>query len=113
MNALKNRVQLIGNLGMNPEIRNTTTGRKLARMSMATNESYKNAKGERTTETTWHNLIAWGNTADLAEKMLKKGMEVMVEGKIQNRQYTDKDGVTRTITEIQIAEFLLLEKKLP
>ena len=92
MYALKNKVQLIGNLGNAPEIKNTENGKKLARFSIATNENYRNAKGEKVTETTWHNLIAWGKLADLAEKFLLKGTEVVIEGKLINRSYTDKDG---------------------
>src|SRR5689334_11694743 len=104
MNALKNKVQLMGNLGMNPEIRTTESGRKMARMSLATNEHYKNTKGERVTETTWHNIVAWGNAADIVEKFLHKGSEVMVEGKLVSRHYTDKEGARRQITEVQVAE---------
>jgi single-strand DNA-binding protein len=111
MNALKNKVQLIGNLGQNPEVRTTESGRKMARMSLATSESYKNARGERVSETTWHNVIAWGSTAEIAEKYLHKGSELMVEGKLVNRQYTDKDGIKRYITEIQALSLLMLDKK--
>jgi single-strand DNA-binding protein len=110
MYALKNKVQLIGNLGNAPEVRNTETGKKLARFSMATNEQYKNSKGERVTETQWHNVIAWGNVAEIAEKYLKKGAEVAVEGKLVNRSYVDKEGAKRTITEIQVTEILMLSK---
>ncbi len=111
MNALRNKVQLIGNLGMNPEVKMTETGKKFARISIATNESYKNAKGEKTTETTWHNLVAWGTTADIIEKYLQKGNEVIVEGKLVNRSYTDKQGIQRNITEILVSEIMKLEKK--
>ena len=108
MNALRNKVQLIGNLGMNPEVKTLDGGKKLAKMSIATNESYKNAKGERVTETQWHNLIAWGKTAEIIEKLLKKGSEVAVEGKLINRNYTDKEGIKRYITEIEVHELLLI-----
>jgi len=108
MNALRNKVQLIGNLGMNPEIKTLDGGKKLAKMSIATNESYKNAKGENVKETQWHNLIAWGKTADIIEKYLKKGSEVAMEGKLINRNYTDKEGIKRYITEIQVNELLML-----
>ena len=108
MNALRNRVQLIGNLGMNPEIKTLDGGKKLAKMSIATNESYKNAKGEQVKETQWHNLIAWGKTADIIEKYLKKGSEVAIEGKLINRNYTDKEGLKRYITEIQVSDFLMV-----
>jgi single-strand DNA-binding protein len=111
MNTLRNKVQLIGHLGMNPEIKVIDSGNKLAKMSIATNESYKNAKGELVKETQWHNLIAWGKTADIIEKYLKKGSEVAIEGKLINRTYTDKDGIKRYSTEIQVNEVLLLDKK--
>lgn len=111
MNALRNKVQLIGNLGNAPEVRNTESGKKLVRFSIATNESYRNAKGEKVTETQWHNLIAWGKVADIAEKYLSKGTEVAIEGKLMNRNYTDKDGNKKYVTEIQIHELLLLGSK--
>jgi single-strand DNA-binding protein len=111
MSALRNKVQLIGNLGMDPEIKTLDGDKKLAKMSLATNESYKNAKGEKVTETQWHNLIAWGKTADIIEKYLKKGSEVAIEGKLINRVYTDKEGLKKYITEIQVNEVLLMGDK--
>jgi single-strand DNA-binding protein len=107
MYALKNKVQLIGNLGNAPEVKTTESGKKLARFSVATNESYRNAKGEKVTETTWHNLVAWGKVADIAEKYLTKGKEVAIEGKLFNRSYTDKEGIKRYATEIQVNEILM------
>ncbi len=111
MNALRNKVQLIGNLGMDPEVKSLDGGKKLAKVSLATNETYKNAKGERVTETQWHNLIAWGKTAEIVEKFLKKGSEVAVEGKLINRNYTDKEGIKRYVTEIEVSEVLMLGAK--
>lgn len=111
MNSLRNKVQLVGNLGMNPEVKTTETGKKLARFSVATNENYKNTKGEWIKETQWHNLIAWGKTAEMIEQKLHKGNEVMVEGKLIHRDYTDKAGLRRNITEIQVSDILMLEKK--
>lgn len=111
MNALRNKVQLIGNLGMDPEVKALDGGKKLAKVSIATNETYKNAKGERVTETQWHNLIAWGKTAEIVEKFLKKGSEVAVEGKLINRNYTDKEGIKRYVTEIEVSELLMLDSK--
>ena len=111
MNALRNKVQLIGHLGMNPEIKTLDGGRKLAKMSIATNESYKNAKGELVKETQWHNIIAWGKTAEIIEKYLKKGNEVAVEGKLINKTYTDKEGIKRYATEIEVNELLMLGGK--
>ena len=114
MYALKNKVQLIGNLGNNPEIRTTESGKKLARFSLATDETYRSAKGEKVTETQWHNLVAWGKIADIAEQYLSKGSEVAIEGKLINRNYTDKEGNKRYVTEVQVNEVLMLgEKKQP
>ena len=111
MYALKNKVQLIGHLGSQPEVKNTESGKKLARFSVATNEVYRNAKGEKVTETQWHTLVAWGKVADIAEKFLNKGTEVAIEGKLINRNYTDKDGNKKYITEVQVNELLLLGTK--
>lgn len=111
MNALRNKVQLIGNLGNAPEVRNTESGKKLVRFSIATNESYRNVNGEKITETQWHNLIAWGKVADIVEKYLAKGTEVAIEGKLVSRNYTDKEGKKKYITEIQVHELLMLGNK--
>ena len=113
MNALKNRVQLIGNLGNAPEVKTVTNGKKMARFSVATNETYRTAKGDRVTETQWHNLIAWGKVADIAEQYLSKGSEVAIEGKLINRNYTDKEGIKRYVTEVQVNEVLMLGDKKP
>lgn len=111
MNTMKNKVQLIGHLGMNPEVKTIQNGTKLAKMRMATSEIYKNNRGEKVTETEWHNIVAWGKTAEIAEQLLHKGSEVMVEGKLIHREYTDKDGVKRFFTEVQVINLLLLDKK--
>ncbi len=111
MNNLKNKVQLIGNLGMNPEIKVLESGKKLAKFSIATNESYKNVKGEKIEDTQWHNLIAWGKTADIIEKYLQKGNEIAIEGKLTNRSYDDKDGNKRYVTEIIVNDLLMLGSK--
>jgi single-strand DNA-binding protein len=110
MYALKNKVQLIGNLGSNPEVKNTESGKKLARFRIATNEVYRNAKGDKVTETQWHQLIAWGKVAEIIERYLVKGSEVAVEGKLVYRNYNDKDGNKKYFTEIQVNELLLLTK---
>lgn len=108
MYALKNKVQLIGNLGQAPEIKTLESGKKMARFSMATSEVYRNAKGEKVTDTQWHNLVAWGKLAEIAEKFLVKGKEVAIEGKLVSRSYNDKEGQKKYITEIQVNELLLL-----
>ena len=111
MNNLRNKVQLIGNLGNTPEIINLESGNKLTKFSIATNESYKNAEGEVIKNTQWHNIVAWGKTAEIVEKYLKKGNEVAVEGKLMHRNYDDKDGNKRYITEIIANEILMLNNK--
>ena len=113
MNALVNKVQLIGNLGKEPEVKTLESGKKMARFSVATNESYRNAKGEKVTETQWHNLVAWGRLAEIVEKYLVKGKEVAIEGKLINRSYNDKDGNKKYITEIQVNELKMLGAKVP
>ena len=110
MNALRNKVQLIGHVGQEPEIKTFEGGKKLANITLATNESYTNAKGEKVEQTEWHRLTAWGKTADLIESYVIKGKEIAIEGKLSHRSYDDKDGVKRYITEVVISELLLLGK---
>ncbi|MGB5818478.1 MAG: single-stranded DNA-binding protein [Saonia sp.] len=110
MNALRNKVQLIGNLGNDPEIVNLEGGSKLAKFSIATNENYKNSKGEKVTDTQWHNIVAWGKTAEIVENYLTKGKEVAVEGKLVNRSYETKEGEKRYVTEIRCNELLMFGK---
>ncbi len=111
MSTLRNKVMLIGHLGKVPEMITTDKGKKLARFSLATNETYRNASGDKITETQWHNLVAWDKTAELAEKFLNKGSEVAIEGKLINRNYTDKEGNKKYISEIQVNEIVLLGGK--
>ncbi len=111
MNNLRNSVRLIGNLGANPEIKELNSGKKLAKASLATSDKYKDADGNQVTQTQWHNLIAWGKTADFFEKFLEKGIEVAIEGKIINRSYSDKDGSKKYISEINVSEILMLGNK--
>jgi single-strand DNA-binding protein len=111
MNAVKNKVQLIGHLGQDPEIKVVADDKKVAHLNVATNETYRNAKGEKVTETQWHSVIAWAKLADIAEKFLVKGSEIVIEGKLVNRNYTDKQGIKRYVTEIQANELLILTKK--
>jgi len=111
MNALTNRVQLIGNLGTNPEVKTMDAGTKMARFRMATNESYRNNKGEKITETQWHTVIAWGKIAEIAEKYLVKGKEVIIEGKLVNRSYNDRDGNKKYVTEVQVLDMMMLGEK--
>ncbi len=111
MQSLKNSVRLVGHLGMDPEVKSFDNNKKLAKLSLATNESYKNDKGERITDTQWHNLILWNAQAKLAADYLKKGDEIAIEGKIANRNYTDKDGIKRYVSEIVVNEFLKIGAK--
>ncbi|HMM11434.1 MAG TPA: single-stranded DNA-binding protein [Bacteroidales bacterium] len=111
---MRNFVQLIGHAGNDPEVRTFGNGGKVARLNVATNESYKNDKGERVEETTWHRLVAWGKLAERIEKAVKKGSLVAVTGKLTNNQWEDKDGQKRYTTEVTLSDFMLmgsLEKK--
>lgn len=110
MSTLRNKVQLIGHVGNTPEIMNLESGKKLAKFTIATNESYKNSNGEKITDTQWHNIVAWGKIADLIENYVPKGKEIGIEGKITSRSYEDKEGVKRYITEIVCNELLLMGK---
>lgn len=110
MNALRNKVQLIGNTGNDPEIIKLESGRKLAKFTIATNESYKNDSGEKITDTQWHNVVAWGKTAEIIEKYVTKGKEVAIEGKLTHRSYEDKSGEKRYFTEVVANDLLLLGK---
>jgi len=108
---LTNNVRLIGRLGQNPDVKELTGGKKLTKFSIATSESYRDDKGEKVTETQWHNLVAWGKTADVAAQYLTKGKEIAIEGKLSSRCYTDKDGNKRYTTEIVVSEIMMLGKK--
>jgi single-strand DNA-binding protein len=111
MSTLRNKVQLIGNLGNNPEIITLESGKKLAKFSIATNESYKNAQGEKVTDTQWHNVVAWNKTAEIIERYLEKGSEVAIEGKLTSRSYETKEGEKKYITEVVANEVLMLGGK--
>ena len=110
MSTLRNKVQLIGHVGNDPEIKSFDGGKKLAKLNVATNESYKNDKGEKVEETQWHSLIAWGKTADIIEKYVVKGKEIGIDGKLTHRSYEDKNGEKRYVTEVVIDELMLLGK---
>lgn len=111
MSNLRNSVRLTGFLGADPEIKSIGEKKKLAKVSIATNDSYRNDKGEKIEETQWHNLIMWDGLATVAENYLHKGSEVSVEGKLTSRSYTDKEGVKKYFTEILVSEVLMLGKK--
>ncbi|EAS19887.1 MULTISPECIES: single-stranded DNA-binding protein [Nonlabens] len=111
MSTLRNKVQLIGNLGQTPEIKVLDSGNKLAKFSIATTDRYKNKQGELVNDTQWHNIIAWGKTADIVEQYVQKGNQIGVEGKLTSRSYEDKDGIKRYVTEIVCSELLLMGNK--
>ncbi len=108
MNNLRNSVQLIGHLGKDPEFKKLEEGKMIAKVSIATSDTYKNAKGEKVIETQWHKLIAWGKTAEIMERLLKKGNEVAVTGKLVHRTYEDKEGIIRNYSEVVVNEFMKL-----
>jgi len=108
MSTLRNKVQLIGNVGNAPEITNLESGKKVAKFSIATNESYKNAQGEKVQNTQWHNIVAWGKIAEIVEKYVGKGKEVALVGKLTSRSYETKEGEKRYVTEVVVDEILLL-----
>ncbi len=111
MNSLRNQVQLIGNLGNDPEIFTFENGNKRAKISIATNEVYRDAKGEKVTKTDWHTVIFWGKPVEIVEKYLHKGNELAISGKLTYREYEDKDGIKRYVTEIVGNELVLLSGK--
>ena len=108
MSTLKNKVQLIGNVGNEPEITNLESGKKVAKFSVATNEFYKDSKGEKQQDTQWHNIVTWGKIAEIVEKYVGKGKEVALEGKLTSRSYETKEGEKRYVTEVVVDEILLL-----
>ena len=108
MSKLKNQVQLIGHVGQDPEIKSFEGEKKLASLSIATKDSYKNDKGEKVEETQWHRISAWGKTAELIEKYVTKGKEIAVQGKLTHRSYDDKNGDKKYVTEVVVSELVLL-----
>ena len=107
---MKNLVQLIGHVGQEPEIKNLEAGKKLANISIATNEVYYRENGDIVEKTEWHRVTAWGKVAEIIEKYVTKGKEIAIEGKLTHRSYDDKDGNKRYVTEIVANEILLLSK---
>ncbi|MCG9970886.1 single-stranded DNA-binding protein [Christiangramia crocea] len=108
MSAIRNKVQLIGNVGNVPKVRNLDSGKKVASFSIATNEFFKNSKGEKVQNTQWHNIIAWGKTAEIVEQYVGKGEEIAIEGKLTSRSYETNEGEKRYVTEVVANEILLL-----
>ena len=110
MYSLRNKVQLIGHIGKDPEVKTFDSGKTKLSTTIATNEVYKNSKGDKVTETQWHNLIAWGKTAEMMDKLIKKGKEVMITGKLTHENYEDKNGNKRNFTQVVVGEFMLMSK---
>jgi len=106
-----NKVILIGNLGRDPEIRYLEGNIAVARFSVATNESYKDKKGEWQTQTEWHDVVCWRNLAERAEKQLKKGSQIYLEGKLTHRKYQDKEGNDRYVTEVVANTIRILDRR--
>lgn len=107
---MRNKVQLIGHVGQDPEIKNLEGGKKVASFSIATSDSYKNEKGEKVDQTEWHRIVAWGNSAEIIEKYVTKGNQIGIVGKLTHRTYDDKDGIKRNVTEVLVNEVLLMSK---
>ena len=110
ISLMKNSVQLIGHVGQEPEIKNLEGGKKLANISIATNEVYYRENGDKVEQTQWHRVTAWGKTADIIERFVTKGKEIAIEGKLTHRSYDDKDGNKRFVTEVVANEILLISK---
>ncbi len=110
MSNVKNSVQLIGHMGIDPEVKTLDNGTKVARLRVATTERYKNKNGEWQDETTWHNIVAWEALADRAEKYLNKGSHLLIEGKLTSRSYMDNKGEKKYVYEVRCTNFLLLDK---
>lgn len=111
MSTLRNYVQLFGRLGNDPESKTFNENKKMVKFSLATNEFFRDKDGERQDDTQWHNIIAFGKNADIAEKYLKKGKEVAVSGKIKYGSWEDKEGNTHYITEIVANDILMVGPK--
>jgi single-strand DNA-binding protein len=111
MSSLRNQVQLIGNLGKDPEVKDLDSGKKVANFTLATNESYKTKDGEKKEETQWHNIVAWGKTAEIIEKYVTKGREVILKGKLTTERYETKDGDKRSIAKVVCDEVVLVGGK--
>ena len=111
MNNLKNRVQLIGYVGVDPEVKKLESGKTVATFRIATNETYKDSNGNKVEDTQWHDVVAWGKQAEVIEQYLRKGKEIALDGKLMHRTYDAKDGSKRYVTEVKMNDFVFLGKK--
>ena len=111
MNSLRNRVQLIGHLGTDPEVKQLESGKVVANFRIATSDNYRDSNGNKVEDTQWHALVAWGKTAEIAEKFLNKGKEIAVEGRLVHRSFDDKEGKRRYVSEVVVNEIVMVGKK--
>jgi len=109
MKALQNKVQLIGHVGKDPIIKDFEGGKKLANLSLATKDVYVSKKGDQVEQTQWHNIVAWGKTAEIIERFVEKGKQIGITGKLTSRSYDDKEGNKRYVTEVVVSELLLIK----
>ncbi len=111
MSSLRNQVQLIGNLGKDPEVKDLDSGKKVANFTLATNETYRSKNGEKKVETQWHNIVAWDKTAEIIEKYVTKGREIILRGKLTTESYETRDGDKRYVTKVVCDEVVLVGNK--
>jgi single-strand DNA-binding protein len=111
MMNIRNHVQLVGRLGANPEVKTTEGGNKMARFSIAVSKTFTNKQGEKITDVQWHSVVAWGGLADIAGKILQKGTQVTIDGRLHKRNYTNKEGEKRSATEIIANELFVMQQK--
>ncbi|MGJ1421543.1 single-stranded DNA-binding protein [Sphingobacterium spiritivorum] len=111
MNALRNSIQLVGRLGIDPVIKSTVKGSKMAQLRLATNEVYKNAQGEWVENVLWHNLVVWGtHLTQIVEQRCAKGSQIMIEGMLIYRDYEDKEGQKKIVAEVKVRQLQVLDK---
>ncbi len=110
MNNLRNRVQLIGFVGQDPEIKTLENGKIMAIISLATNEFYYDENNQKVEQTEWHRVVAWGKTAEIIQKYVLKGREIAVEGKLVHHRYEDKNGAKKFVTDVVVHEVLMFNK---
>jgi single-strand DNA-binding protein len=108
---IKNHVQLVGRLGANPEVKVLENGTKMAKFNLAVTETFVTKTGDKVSDVQWHSIVAWGSLATIAQRILQKGTQVTVDGKLFNRSYTSKDGIKRSTTEIVANELFVTRQK--
>lgn len=111
MSGTRNKIQLIGHLGKDVEVKTLKSGITMAKFSVATSDYYRNSKGEKISTTQWHSIVAFGKVAELVERLLIKGIKVLIQGKLVYNRYEDKNGITRNFASIILSEFEILSPK--